>query len=166
MLVLPPELPTVAFSFSCHRWDPCIPLVGDADRTPGPASPCAQMHSRHPDGFPGRQGPHDTTLGVSRPGHREVKPLVQSCRARKEQRRDLTPASQLPPPWEALAEPASPPTAGVLVPVLAPKSPGPGLRFPQPYRGWVGPSDGQVSSGLQGLCLTSYFMFCELIWLW
>ena len=59
--------------------------MGDADRTPGLASPHAQIHSRHPDGSSGRQGPCDTTLGVSRPGHREVKPPAQRRRACKEQ---------------------------------------------------------------------------------
>lgn len=90
-----------------------------------------------------------TTLGVSRPGHREVKPPAQSRRACKEQRRDLAPVEPAPPSGEMLAEPTSSLTAGVLVPVLALQSPGSGLGFPH-HSGWVGPSDGQVSSSPSG----------------
>lgn len=83
-----------------------------------------------PTAHPGRQGPRYTTLGVSRPGHREVKPPAQSRRACKEQRRDLAPVEPAPTLQEMLAEPASSLTAGVLVPVLALQSPGSGLGFP------------------------------------
>lgn len=102
--------------------------VGDTDQTPGSASPLAQIDSHHPHGAPGRQALHTPTLWVGGPGHREVKPLVPSCRVSK--RLVGFDPSLAGAPSPRTTECVSPWTVTVSVPILALQPPGSGLAFP------------------------------------